>query len=81
MASTNPIIDLNTRYWPGPNAAGMGKPTVPDPTLVISVGGTLAGEDQYGTHQTLFMGRNGAGTTRASGGPNVAGAPRRPSEL
>jgi hypothetical protein len=78
MASTNTIIDVNARYWPGPNAAGMGKPTIPDPTLSISSAGTLAGEDKYGTHQTLFMGRNSPGATRNSVGPNVAGAPKSP---
>lgn len=61
---------LNTQYWPGPNAAGMGKTTIPDDSL--------NGTENTGMKDTLFIGRNAAGVTRNSTGPNVAGAPKRP---
>jgi len=70
MANANET-KLNTQYWPGPNAAGMGKATIPDDT------GT-AGTENTGMQDTIFIGRNAAGVTRNSVGPNVAGAPKRP---
>lgn len=62
---------LNTQYWPGPNAAGMGKATIPHDTQNV-------GTETTGMHDTIFIGRNAAGVTRNSSGPNVAGAPKRP---
>jgi len=67
------IVELNRRNWPGPNCAGSGKATIPDPD--IAAGGDT-GLNTYGINDTIFVGRNAPGVTRNSGGPNVAGAMR-----
>lgn len=52
----------------GPNAAGMGKATVPPPNA--------EGLHSDGTQQTVYHGRNHVGSAKDQTGPNVAGAPK-----
>ena len=61
----NVTTKVNDRFWFGPNAAGMGKATVPD-----------GADDGNGARLTTYQGRNNIGHNRNQPGPNVAGAPK-----
>lgn len=62
------IEQPNRPFWPGPNAAGMGKPTVPP--------ADAEGLNSDGSKDTLYAGRNFAGAAKNQTGPNAAGIPR-----
>lgn len=66
MAADRAIEQPNRPFWPGPNAAGMGKATVPP---------SVEGLHTDGTKGTLYGGRNFAGAEKNQNGPNAAGTP------
>lgn len=62
----NQTTKVNDRFWMGPNAAGMGKATVPS-----------GADDGNGARKTTYQGRNNAGESKNQIGPNAAGQPKR----
>ena len=70
MANTN--FNPNARYDTGPNAAGTGRITSPQP----AANRTGLGADGVVSNSDIRTGTKCAGGSRTKGGPNVAGAPR-----
>lgn len=62
----NQTTKVNDRFWMGPNAAGMGKATIPD-----------VADDSNGARATTYQGRNNIGENKNQIGPNAAGQPTR----
>lgn len=62
----NVTTKVNDRFWPGPNAAGMGKATIPD-----------AADDGKGARYTTYQGRNNPGHAKDQIGPSAAGQPTK----
>lgn len=73
MATDYTNRDVNLPYWPGPNAAGMGKATVPP---------VQAGADSSGMHDTIWNGRHMIGEVKGSPnvGRNALGQPTAPAQ-
>ena len=71
MATDYPEQDVNYKYWPGPSAAGMAKPTVP----AVQAGANSAGMDNG-----VWHGLNAIGTPKTNVGPGAIGQPTYPPQ-